>query len=184
VVGILLGLAAPVLWSTSGMFIKVLQIEPIPLTGLRCAMAGLIFSPLVRSWRMPPGRDMTILIVAYGVLNLTFVTATKWTTAANAIALQATSPAWVFLVSCLVARRVVWRFTVPIAIILAGLAVILMEPVEGISFTGNLLGLVAGFAFATVSIFYARVDRRSSISPPRWCYSCFSLRPSGSASTP
>ncbi len=158
-VGVLLALAAAGLWSTSGLFVKVLAIDPLPLTALRCAMAGVILAPLLRSFKFRVGWEMAVLAVWYLLVSLTWVTATKWTTAANAIALQSTSPAWVFLVSCLLARRILWRFSAPIGIILAGLAVILLEPVGGTSFRGNLLGLVSGIAFAGTAIFYARVNR-------------------------
>lgn len=158
-VGVLLAVLAPVLWSTSGMFIKVLAIEPLPLAGLRFAMAGLILAPTVRSWKIRPNRDELALVVAYTTLSLSFIVATRWTTAANAIALQSTSAAWVFVAACVAARHVPWRFTAPIAIMLAGLAVILVEPVPGTSFLGNLLGLGSGICFAVVQIFFARIKR-------------------------
>lgn len=160
--GVLLALAAAFFWSTSGMFIKVLPIDPLPLAGLRCAMAGVLLLPLLRPAQLVRprlDRDFIILIVFYTAVSLSFVTATKWTAAANAIALQSTSPAWVFLVSCLLARRIFWRFSAPILIILAGLVIILLEPARGTNFMGNLLGLNSGLFSAGFIIFYARVQR-------------------------
>ncbi len=157
--GLLLALAAPVFWSTSGLFIKVLAIEPLPLAGLRCFMAGAVFAPFVRGWRVRPGLELVLLFAVYTALSFAFVTATRWTTAANAIALQSTAPAWVFLVSCLMARAVPWRFTAPIGIILGGVVIILMEPTEGTSFQGNLLGSFCGIAVAMVTILFARMRR-------------------------
>ncbi|MCZ6472463.1 MAG: EamA family transporter [SAR324 cluster bacterium] len=158
-VGVLLVLLATVLWSTNGLFIKVLSIEALPLTGLRCAMAGVLLAPWMRSLKFRLEGDLAILIIFYTVMSLSFVTATKWTAAANAIVLQSTSPVWVFLVACLLARRVYWRYTVSIGIIVLGLAIIMAEPAHGTSFLGNLLGLAAGISFAGVNIYYARVRR-------------------------
>ena len=158
-VGVLLALAAAALWSTSGLFIKVLTIDPIPLTSLRCAMAGVLLAPMLRSMRFRVERELFLLMIFYGVVSLSFITATRWSTAANAIVLQSTSPAWVFLVSCLLARRILWRFSPPIAIILIGLTVIMLEPAEGTTFLGNLLGLVSGITLAGLIILYSRVQR-------------------------
>jgi drug/metabolite transporter (DMT)-like permease len=158
-VGVLLALAAAALWSTSGLFIKVLTIDPIPLTSLRCAMAGVLLAPMLRSMRLRVERELLLLMVFYGVVSLSFITATRWSTAANAIVLQSTSPAWVFLVSCLLARRILWRFSPPIAIILIGLTVIMLEPAHGTPFLGNLLGLASGITLAGLIILYSRVKR-------------------------
>lgn len=157
--GVMLGLAAPVLWSSSGMFIKILPLQPIPLAGLRAALAALAFLPLQRPFRLRPEGDLIILAISYCVMNLTFVMATKWTTAANAIALQSAAPIWIFLVSCLTARRMLWRSAPPLALVAAGLTVILFEPAVGSSLLGNLLGVVSGVAFAATAIFYSRVRR-------------------------
>lgn len=161
------------------MFIKILTIAPLPLAGLRCAMAALTFLPLLRpfksrpfksrsldfrsfnfrSIKIRPTADFLLLTGAYTAMSLAFVTATRWTTAANAIALQSTAPAWVFLLSGLAARRVPWRHAPAIALILAGLAVVLAEPGAGLTMRGNLLAAASGLLFALTTIFFARVRR-------------------------
>lgn len=159
--GVIFALVAAFLWSSSGMFIKLLTIDPLPLAGLRCAMAGALMAPFLlssRSVRFRMDLNLAFLILFYAVVSLSFVTATRWTTAANAIALQSTSPAWVFLASCLLARRIFWRLSAPIAVILIGLAIIMMEPAQGSSFYGNLIGLASGLSIAGFIICYSRVQ--------------------------
>ncbi len=155
--GILLVLLAAVLWSSNGMFIKLLHVEPLPLTALRALFAALTLAPFIRRAQLRWDPAMLGALVSYPVLVLCFVSATKWTTAANAIALQSTSPAWMFLFSAIALRQLPLRLFVPIAVILGGIVVILLEPATGINATGNLVALVAGVCWASFAFSYARV---------------------------
>ena len=157
--GLVLGVAAPILWSSSGMFIKLLTLAPIPLASLRFAFAALVYLPLFRpTWRRPEPA-LIGLMLSFTAMNLSFVAATKWTTAANAIALQSTAPFWIFLLTCLLARKVLWELAPPILVILLGLAVLVSEPGEGTTVLGNIVGASSGIFFALVSFFFSRVKR-------------------------
>ncbi|MCH9046858.1 MAG: DMT family transporter [SAR324 cluster bacterium] len=157
--GILLVLAAAVLWSTSGIFIKVLTLSAFALTGLRAAIAFLALLPFVRLRAVRLDGTLAVLVSAFAATNLLFVVATRWTTAANAIALMSTAPAWVFLFGCLVARRVRLLPLFPLALVLSGIAAMLSEPSEGTSLQGNVLGLVAGITFAVTLIALSRINQ-------------------------
>lgn len=155
--GILLVLLGAVLWSSNGMFIKLLQVAPVPLTALRALFAALTLAPFVRRAQLRWDPAMLGALVSYPLLVLCFVSATRWTTAANAIALQSTSPAWMFLFSAIALRQLPLRLLTPILFILGGIAVILAEPATGISATGNLVALAAGVCWATFAFSYARI---------------------------
>jgi drug/metabolite transporter (DMT)-like permease len=155
--GVLLVLSAALLWSSSGLFVKVLRMPPLELTGVRSALAFLALAPLLRLRAVRLDANLALLVLAFGGTQLAFVTATRWTTAANAIALQSTAPVWVFLAGSLVARRIHLPLLVPIALILAGIATILAEPAQGISFHGNMVGVVAGATFALTQLAFSRI---------------------------
>ena len=166
--GLGLGIAAPVLWSSSGMFIKLISMPALQLTMLRSAIAALVFLPLLfrsKTQRQHTGLkywldfNLIALMVCYTAMSLTFVAATQWTTAANAIALQSTAPFWVFALTCLLARRVLWENLPPVLMILAGLAVLLLEPAQGTTLLGNLTGALSGICFALTSFFFSRTNR-------------------------
>jgi drug/metabolite transporter (DMT)-like permease len=100
--GRLLVLAAAVLWSTSGFFAKAPTFESWPLEqrGLclafwRALFASLLLVPMIRRprWRVA----LVPLALCFAAMNYTYLTAMTRTTAANAIWLQNTAPAWVFL---------------------------------------------------------------------------------------
>jgi drug/metabolite transporter (DMT)-like permease len=160
--GIALVLLAALLWSTSGVLIKSLRLESAAIAGVRAAIAGLTLAPFLRYLRpkaLERGNALRLLVLlcAYTGTVLCFNFAIKWTTAANAIALVYTSPAWVFALTCLAERRMPGRLAIPIALVLAGVAVLLAEPVQGTSLRGNVLGLLAGACFGTFTFLITRL---------------------------
>jgi drug/metabolite transporter (DMT)-like permease len=157
--GALLVLTAAVLWSSSGLFIKVLTLHAVALTGLRALMAALTLAPWVRWRAVRLDRTLAVLTLAHAATTLLFVTSTRWTTAANAIALMSTAPGWVFLLGGLAARRFEVPLLWPLGLIGAGIAAMLAEPTQGTSLQGNLLGLAAGFTFAVVQMCFKRINQ-------------------------
>src|SRR5438105_43602 len=103
--GILLVAAAALLWSTGGTGIKLIDEPPLKIAFYRSATAAvallLLFRP--RTWRWTPA--FLVGIVSYAACLTTFVLATKWTSAANAIFLQYCGVVWVLLLSPLVLRE-------------------------------------------------------------------------------
>jgi drug/metabolite transporter (DMT)-like permease len=161
--GIVLALLAPLLWSSSGLFVKILPIAPIPLACVRALIAGLALAPFVRlgamrdGWRVSAGWPLLVLLVSYTLSHLSYVSAVRLTTAANAIALASTAPAWVVALTWWSERRVRWNLAWPVGLVLAGVAVVLAEPASGRSFEGNLLGLGCGLSFGLFMFFLGRV---------------------------
>src|SRR4051794_35706215 len=88
--------AAALLWSSGGLFIKLAPLPALAVAGGRSLVAGvfylLVFRPDLRKARLSTA-------LGYAGCIITFVAATKLTTAANAIFLQYTAPAWVLLLS-------------------------------------------------------------------------------------
>jgi drug/metabolite transporter (DMT)-like permease len=89
-------LAAALLFSTGGAAMKATTLNSWQVAGFRSAVATLVFLLLVRtaggySWRA------WLVGLAYGATLVTFVTANKLTTAANAVFLQASAPFYLML---------------------------------------------------------------------------------------
>lgn len=156
--GVLLGLLAPVLWSSSGLFVKVLTLDALPIAGLRALIAGLALAPLLRPAGLRVNGALVLLLAGYTVSVAGYVTAVKLTTVANAIALVSTAPAWVLLMSWAAARRVIWSLAWPVLLILAGVGALLSEPAVGRSLEGNLIALGAGVGFGVFTFFLPRVN--------------------------
>ena len=179
--GIGLVLFAASLWSTSGMFVKVLSVESFAFLGLRAGLAFLALAPLIRPSALRFNWNLLLLIAAFSATQVCFVFATRWTTAANAIALQSTAPVWVFLIGCLAVRRVQPRSLWPILLIMCGIAAMLSEPTSGTSLQGNLLALAGGLTFALTQIAFKRIGQPAAapIALGNLCLAviCLAVRP-------
>lgn len=152
--GLLALLLAAVLWSTGGLFIKSIPLDAITIAGARSAVAAAV----IWAWhrRMAPIRTWAQVgsIVCYALTVILFVLATKLTTAANAILLQYTAPVWVCGLSWLVTREHVTRVDVAAVVaVLVGMAVFFMDSLSTGGFTGDVIAVLSGVAFAGLALF-------------------------------
>ncbi|MEJ5221683.1 MAG: EamA family transporter, partial [Tepidiforma sp.] len=124
--GLLAMLAAAVLWSTGGLFIKSVSLDALGVTMWRSLFAGLTIAVLVRPRAAAPWRLSRLtwsIGVAYALTLVMFVAATKLTTAANAIFLQYTAPVYLLFAGPLFLRERVTRLdAVTVAAAFAGMS--------------------------------------------------------------
>ena len=150
--GILWIALAALLWSTGGIGIKAVADSALKVTFYRSIFAAvLLFVMFRREVRVRPTPAFLIAIVSYGGCLTSFVIATKWTTAANAIFLQYAGVVWVLLFSPLVVREPMKRRDV-IAIIVAmlGMALFFVGRFEARGMAGNAMALLSSVFFATL----------------------------------
>jgi drug/metabolite transporter (DMT)-like permease len=79
---------AAILWSTSGLFVKILDWHPVSILAGRSFFAAIVF--LIYMRRLPTRFSLWQLLAAamFILTQFLFVTSTKLTTAANSIFLQ------------------------------------------------------------------------------------------------
>jgi len=161
-IGVLLLLAAAVLWSLNGLFIKHLHehgVDGWSIAGYRSLFACLAILPLAWRRRRPIHNRGWLLatILTFTGMCATFVIATTLTTAANAIILQYTAPAWVFVFAPFItgerATRAQHR-----GLTLSLLGVLL---IFGFQYApgqrGLVLGLASGVVFGVQSVLFRKV---------------------------
>jgi drug/metabolite transporter (DMT)-like permease len=119
-----------------------------------------------RAWTSPIA--FAIAILCYGTCLTTFVTATKWTTAANAIFLQYAGVVWVLLLSPVVLRETMQRRDV-VAVIaaMAGMALFFVGRFEARGMAGNVMALVSSVFFAGL-ILALRREHEASRAAVTW----------------
>jgi drug/metabolite transporter (DMT)-like permease len=148
----LLVLAAALMWSLSGFFVKAPQLggwNGPALAFWRAVFACLVLWPLVRqprwTWKLVP---MTALFTC---MNYTYLTSMVQGSAANAIWLQCTAPVWVLLVGVLVlGERTVWRDWLMVGFAGVGVGLILFFESRGANFAAVVWGLASGLFYAGV----------------------------------
>jgi DME family drug/metabolite transporter len=154
--GILYIVLAALLWSTGGIGIKGIADPPLKVTFYRSVFAAVTLFVVfgrqvleVRRWRNSAG--FYVAILSYAACLTTFVTATKWTTAANAIFLQYAGVIWVLLLSPLVLREPMRRRDViAIVVALGGMALFFVGRFEARGMAGNAMALLSSVFFATL----------------------------------
>ncbi len=155
--GVLYIVLTALIWSTGGIAIKLTDAHPAFIAMGRSAVAGLFFLPFIRFKNIRWNRDLVILIASYTVCLITYVAANRLTTAANAIAIQYSSPLFMFL-GLLFFKKEFDRYKLrPMVVILLGIIAFLFEPSTGSNGAGNILAMVSGIAFALV-IYYLGHD--------------------------
>lgn len=144
--------------STGGLLIKSIEASAITIGLVRTLIAGCIFLPFIKWKKIKFSKNYIGLIISYTYLTISFVIATKMTTAANAIILQCTAPLWLYLAYIIGGKKkIVAKELIPRVAILIGILVILFEPGQNTdnptAVMGNLLALSAGIAYALEQYF-------------------------------
>jgi len=166
---LLLVLAAALLWSTGGLFIKWTTLSAFELTFGRSLLAAITVAIFTRreGYRL---NTMTVLTsLLYAALLLLFVIATKLTTAANAIFLQYTAPIYVLVLEPLFYKEKFRRADLfAVAACIAGMSLFFMGKLRPQDVSGNFTALASGLCFAFYILLLRhphtqRVNRASSV---------------------
>jgi len=88
-----------ILWSLGGLLIKSVNANPLTIAGIRSAIAVVLFLLVLKKPKLTWSFAQLAAALAYAATSILFVTATKTTTAANAVLLQFTAPIYVALFS-------------------------------------------------------------------------------------
>lgn len=151
--GVILLVFAAVLWSTSGLGIKWINWNPLALAGARSAFAAVIIwiafrrSELRWNWVLVCGG------IAYAVTVMTFVAASKMTTAANAILLQYTCPIYVAILGMFFLNEKPNRYDwLTIALTGVGMVLFFQDQMSEGGFIGNVLSIFSGMAMALMIV--------------------------------
>jgi len=149
VTGVLYLLGAALCWSTGGLLIKLINLDPIGLAGARSAIAGVLIWVYSRKLRPTMTRELLLGAIAYAGTVILFVVATKTTTAANAILLQYTAPIWVALLSpWLLKESITGIDWLAVLVTFAGVGIFFLGELTVTATTGNLLAVASGIFFA------------------------------------
>lgn len=163
--GIAMLVAASVLWSVSGVVVKVVQIDSIAFAFWRSAgaAAGMLAVLPFSSGRLPRSGRMLLSILLYTAVVSLLITAMTQSTAATGILLQYTGPvfcalfAWMFI-----KRRIGPRTALALVIAVAGIVVMVARgPYLPIVFTW---GILSGVAFGGLILVLQRIESSGGIN--------------------
>jgi drug/metabolite transporter (DMT)-like permease len=143
-----------ILWSTGGVLIKGIDWHPMSIAGGRSMIAAFIIWLAFRKEKLSFSKPQLAGAIAYCACVILFVTATKLTTAANAILLQYTAPVYVALLSgWLLDETVSRRDWHTIFVVCCGMIFFFLDKVTAGGMLGNLYAIASGVSFALFTLF-------------------------------
>jgi drug/metabolite transporter, DME family len=141
--------AAAIIWSTGGLFIKWTSLSGLELSFGRSLLAAITVAIFTRREGFGLNRVTALAAVLYAALLLLFVLATKETTAANAIFLQYTAPLYVLVLEPLFYKEKFHRRDlVTVLFCVIGMSLFFVGKLRPQDVSGNLLALASGLCFA------------------------------------
>jgi len=153
------------LWSTSGLFIKLLDWHPVIISSLRSLVAfffmlgvRLLFPPRWQE-KSSPG-PLWAGGILYALTMILFVMANKLTTSANAILLQYSAPVWAALLGWVfLGERPHWEHWAALVLVFGGLLLFFQGGIAGGSLLGDSIALLSGITFGANSVALRRMKQ-------------------------
>ena len=155
--GALLIAAAALLWSTGGLAIKLVPLPALGVVFWRSFVSGLfllaVFRPSRERWRHAAPSTVAV----YALMILTFVSATKMTTAANAIFLQYTGPLYVLALAPVLLKEPFRKAdAVAMGVALVGMSLFFVGRLDAGALAGNLVAVLSGVFFGLTVLLLRR----------------------------
>lgn len=142
------------LWSTAGLFIKLIDWNPFWIAGVRSLIAGVFLLAVVRTFRLRWSWPLVAGAVANAVCMILFVLANKMTTSANAILIQYWAPVATAVLGVLVLKeRLHGEQAAALVATMGGLVLLFADKLGPGALWGNLAALASGLAFSLMFLF-------------------------------
>ena len=155
---------ASVLWSIGGIFIKLINWNPMAIAGSRSAIAALVMMVYLKKFKFKINKSMLICACSYSLLVILFVSANKLTTSANAILLQFTSPVWVALLSRAILKQKISRIDgITIIFVILGMIMFFIDELEMSYLLGNILAILSGIVMAGMILLFQQQEENSLV---------------------
>jgi len=151
--------AASLCWSLGGLCIKFIPWGAMSIIGLRALLAAAVFAIYRGGVKISFTRGNVLAALCLSATTILFVFANKMTTAAAAILLQFTAPAFILLIQCIFYRtKPKPSELAAVSITVCGMLLFFADKLEPGNMLGNLLAIASGLAFAGVFVFNKRED--------------------------
>ena len=167
--GVLAIFVCALLWSTSGLFIKIIDWNPMVIAGSRSLIAASLMLALRlgasgrtgpsagSAWGKIGGKPNRVALIGAALANaatmILFVIANKLTASANVILLQYSAPIWAAVLGWWILKeKLRTEHWAALGAVVVGLYLFFKDGLAQGSFLGDALALVSGLTFAAYSV--------------------------------
>ena len=155
------------LWSIAGIFIKQLPWHGLAVAAIRSLIAGLTFAVYMAVQHMRfrfDRRTLTAGVLA-GSVYLCFATANKLTTAANAIVLQFTDPAFLVLYTAILYKKRPRGADLAVVLaVMGGITLFFFDQLGPSTALGNLVAVASGMFMAGMYLAVQQLETEERFS--------------------
>ncbi len=146
--------ATAAMWSIGGLLIKLVDASPLAIAGARAAITSVVLLLYLRkpkfNWSLP----QVGAAITSSATSILFVTATKTTTAANAILLQSTAPIYVAILGLWLLKEKTTKYDwLTVAVVMGGMGLFFVENLSTEGLLGNFFAVLSGITYAFFVIF-------------------------------
>lgn len=150
---VLLLFVSAILWSTGGLFFKLIDWHPLAIAGGRGLIAGVFLLAWVRRPKFTWSATQIGAALGYTACTVLFTVANKFTTAANAIFLQYTAPIYIALLAFwILGERTKRSDWITIAFAIGGMALFFLDELTLTGLFGNIIAIGSGVGFAVMAL--------------------------------
>lgn len=144
---------AAVLWSTSGVLVRLMDWSPVAILAGRSIFSSLVFGFYLKRFPRKFTRWQILAAAGYVLTQFLYVTSVQLTTAANAIFLQYTAPIYIiFLGYWFLHEKPTKADWISLAVIFSGLILFFSGAISLNGFYGNLLAALSGVTMALMMV--------------------------------
>ncbi|MGE5677903.1 MAG: DMT family transporter [Pseudomonadota bacterium] len=142
------------LWSVGGLLIKLVDAGPLAISGARAVITSVMLLAYLRKPKFNWSFPQIGAAVSCSATAILFVSATKLTTAANAILLQSTAPIYVaFLGAWLLKEKVTKYDWLTVAVVMGGMGLFFIDNLNAQGLLGIVCAVLSGISYAFFTIF-------------------------------
>ncbi len=152
-IGTIYVLISAVCFSLSGVLIKMITWSPLTINGVRNLFAFLVMALYLKKigHRLVINKPVILGAVCNLLMNLTFVMATKLTSAANAIVLQFTEPIFLILFLWILWKhKPDWKAVAACILVFGGILCFFFDQLTPDGVAGNIIAVISGILYAIV----------------------------------
>ena len=155
------------LWSTAGIFIKLIPWNGFAISGIRSLIAGATIGVymLIKRYRLVVTKKTLLCGLMSGLLYTAFVCSNKLTTAANAIVLQFTSPVFIVVFSAILYKTPIRKQDVTVVLFtLLGVSLCFFDKLETGYMLGNVVSVLSGMCMACMFMIVGNLEGEARYS--------------------
>lgn len=166
---ILLLLGASFLWSTGGFLIKLVSLSPFAIAGFRSLITALVLLLAIKKPKLEFSLNKILGAFFYASMGICYISATKLTTAANAIMIQYTAPIYIAIFGgWLLKEKARMKDWITMIFVMGGMVLFFFDDIGGGMMKGNIIAIFSGIALAFNTIFMRRQKDDNPLESVFW----------------